>query len=106
MDYHFLFLVALNGGLVLGLMYLRDFTVKGVPVIFIVAPVIFIIELIVFISCLFGGTASDEYDAADDGEPAEAVEEPVPVWNRMMILILKTGKVLISEKLSEVWVPA
>lgn len=75
----FLFLVALNGGLVLGLMYLRDFTVKGVPVIFIVAPVIFIIELIVFISCLFGGTASDEYDAADDGEPAEAVEEPVPV---------------------------
>lgn len=75
----FLFLVALNGGLVLGLMYLRDFTVKGVPVIFIVAPVIFIIELIVFISCLFGGTASDEYDAADDGETAEAVEEPVPV---------------------------
>ena len=75
----FLFLVALNGGLVLGLMYLRDFTVKGVPVIFIVAPVIFIIELIVFISCLFGGTASDEYDEADDGEPVEAVEEPVPV---------------------------
>lgn len=27
---------------------------------------IFIIELIVFISCLFGGTAGDEYDEADD----------------------------------------
>lgn len=62
----FIFLVALNGGLVLGLIYLRDFTVKDVPVIFIVAPVIFIIELIVFISCLFGGTAGDEYDEADD----------------------------------------
>lgn len=72
----FLFLVVLNGGLVFGLMYLRDFTVKDVPVIFIVAPVIFIIELIVFISCLFGGTASDEYDESDDYEDAEAIEEP------------------------------
>ena len=44
----FLFLVALNGGLVLGLMYLRDFTVRDIPIIFIVAPIIFIIELIVF----------------------------------------------------------
>ena len=56
----FLFLVALNGGLVLGLMYLRDFTVRDIPIIFIVAPIIFIIELIVFISCLFGGSAETE----------------------------------------------
>ena len=55
-----LFLVALNGGLVLGLMYLRDFTVRDIPIIFIVAPIIFIIELIVFISCLFGGSAETE----------------------------------------------
>lgn len=69
----FLFLIALNGGLVLGLIYLRDFTVKDFPIIFIIAPIIFIIELIVFISCLFGGVpAEDEYG----DEEEEAAEEP------------------------------
>lgn len=77
----FLFLVALNGGLVLGLVYLRDFTVKDIPVMFIVAPIIFVIELIVFISCLFGGSSSDEYDEAEEEayyDEAEEAEEEQP----------------------------
>lgn len=71
----FLFLIALNGGLVLGLIYLRDFTVKDIPIIFIVAPLIFIIELIIFISCLFGGTSEEEYDDEAAYDEAEGLPE-------------------------------
>ena len=56
----FLFLVALNGGLVLGLMYSGRGDLIDIRIVFIVAPIIFIIELIVFISCLFGGSAETE----------------------------------------------
>lgn len=72
----FLFLIALNGGLVLGLIYLRDFTVKDIPIIFIVAPLIFIIELIIFISCLFGGTSEEDYaDERDSYDEAESLPD-------------------------------
>lgn len=60
-----LLLVALNGALVYALIYLRDITVKDIPVIFVVAPVVFIIELIGFISCIFG-VGDDEYYYEDE----------------------------------------
>jgi len=69
-----LFLILLNGGLVFGLINLREFTVVGIPIIFIVAPVIFVIELIVFISCIFG-EGEDMEDEPTDLE--DEAQEPV-----------------------------
>lgn len=70
-----LFLVALNGGLVYALLYMRDFVVGGIPLIFIVAPVVFVIELIAFISCIFGvGDEEDEYGPEEPEEDAGAEE--------------------------------
>ncbi len=62
----FLLLVLLNGGLIFALLYLREFTIKDVPVVFIVVPLIFVIELIAFISCLFGGVPVAEEEEDDD----------------------------------------
>lgn len=74
----FLFLVALNGALVYALLYLREYAVHDIPIVFIAVPVIFIIELIVFICCLFGGAPEETYDdrpeSADD-YPEEALPE-------------------------------
>lgn len=39
-------LVAINGGLIYGVIFLRQYTVKGIPIMFIAAPVVFIIELL------------------------------------------------------------
>lgn len=68
-----LFLVALNGALVYALLYWRDLTVGGIPLIFIVAPIVFVIELIAFISCIFG--VGDEEEYLEDGEEPEALED-------------------------------
>ena len=68
-----LFLLLLNGALVYGLINLREFTVIGIPIVFIVAPIIFLIELIVFISCIFG-----EGDVIED-EPDSPAEEEEPM---------------------------
>ena len=76
----FLFLVALNGGLVMALLYLRGFTVRDIPIVFIAAPIVFVIELIAFISLLFGGVPeADSYDeeAYDDFAEPEAEDEDV-----------------------------
>ena len=75
-----LFLIALNGGLVYALLYMRDLTItsKSIPVIFIVAPLVFIIELIGFISCIFGvGDEEDYYEDEEElpSEPVQAIEK-------------------------------
>ncbi|MBB5263890.1 hypothetical protein HNP82_000995 [Catenibacillus scindens] len=67
------FLVALNGAMVYGLLYMRDITAGSIPVIFIVAPVVFVIELIGFINCIFG--VGDEEDYIEDSEENEEDEE-------------------------------
>jgi len=73
----FIFLVALNGGLILSLLYLRGFTVNDIPVVFIAAPLIFVIELIAFISCLFGGVPEAEAGAdSDDDDYNDPAYEP------------------------------
>ncbi len=69
------FLVALNGALIYALLFMRDFVVGGIPVIFIVAPVIFVIELIAFISCIFGvGDEEDDYGYDEFEEDEESGE--------------------------------
>lgn len=70
-----LFLIALNGALVYALLYLRDFTVKDIPIVFVVVPVVFIIELIAFICCLFGGIPEDA-DAYEEDDVYGEDEEP------------------------------
>lgn len=71
-----LFLAALNGGLVYALLYRRDFTVGGIPLIFIIAPIVFVIELIAFISCIFG-VGDEEYMESDEtmSEPEALVSD-------------------------------
>lgn len=64
-------LIAINGGLVYGVIFLRQYTVKEIPIMFIVAPVVFIIELL---ALLVHGSGSDE-DEAEDGETAAADSE-------------------------------
>ncbi len=85
-----LFLVALNGALVYALLYWRDFTVAGIPLIFIVAPIIFVIELIAFISCIFGvGDEDSEYIEEDGEAPAlepaadEASQDDISGWENV-----------------------
>lgn len=70
-----IFLIALNGALIYALLYHRELTVSGIPVIFIAAPVIFVIELISFISCIFG--IGDEQDEYAESEAIEAEERGV-----------------------------
>ena len=71
-----LFLVALNGALIYALLYMRDFTVGGIPLIFIVAPIVFVIELIAFISCIFGvGDEYEDYPEADNAPSAIEASE-------------------------------
>ncbi len=66
-----LLLVVLNGALIYALLFLRDITVRDIPVIFIVAPVVFIIELIGFISCIFG-VGDYYYEDEEDYEDEES----------------------------------
>lgn len=94
-----LFLIALNGGLVYALLHLRDYTVKGIPIVFAAVPVVFIIELIAFICCLFGGVpdnsedeevygdydgeAEDEDKADEDGQPSKQSEGNPDDWSNV-----------------------
>ena len=70
-------LAALNGGLVYALLYMRDYTVKNIPIVFIVAPIVFVIELIAFISCIFGIGDDEYYYEEDEDEYSEADSESV-----------------------------
>ena len=63
-----LILIVINGGLVYGVIFMRQYTVKGIPVMFIAAPVVFVIELLALLS-----RGSD--DEEEDGEDAEGQTE-------------------------------
>ena len=94
-----LFLIALNGGLVYALLYLREYTIKDIPIVFVAVPVIFIIELIAFICCLFGGVpdhsedeevyddydgeAEDGYEADEEGQPSKQAEANPEDWSNV-----------------------
>lgn len=82
-------LIAINGGLIYGVIFLRQYTIKGIPIMFIVAPVVFIIELLALL-VHNGGSDEDEEEiegesdtesisdtASSANEQLETVEEPV-----------------------------
>ncbi len=83
-------LVAINGGLIYGVIFLRQYTVKGIPIMFIAAPVVFIIELLALL--VHNGSSDEEEEEAEidsdavdtnaakntaDDEHLDLQEEPV-----------------------------
>ncbi len=60
-------LIAINGGLVYGVINLRQYTFRSIPIMYIVAPIVFVIELLALIVHNSG---------ADDEEEEEAAELP------------------------------
>lgn len=66
-------LVAINGGLIYGVIFMRQYTVKGIPVMFIAAPVIFIIELLALL--VHSGGSDDEDDEVEEETEQEPVDE-------------------------------
>lgn len=62
-------LIAINGGLVAGVIFLRQYTVKGIPIMFIVAPVVFLIELLALLVHGSGDDEEAEEGEAEDGAP-------------------------------------
>ena len=63
-------LVAINGGLIYGVIFLRQYTVKGIPIMFIAAPVVFIIELLALL-VHNGGSDEDEEEIESDSDTAD-----------------------------------
>lgn len=66
-------LVAINGGLIYGVIFMRQYTVKGIPIMFIVAPVVFIIELLALL--VHNGGSDDEDEEEIEGEAPSSEEE-------------------------------
>ena len=63
-------LIAINGGLIYGVIFLRQYTVKGIPIMFIAAPVVFIIELLALL-VHNGGSDEDEEEIENDSDTAD-----------------------------------
>ncbi len=57
-------LIAINGGLVYGVMNLRQYTFRDIPIMYIVAPVVFVIELLALI--VHNSSAGDEEDDIEE----------------------------------------
>ncbi len=76
-----LILIAINGGLVYGVLNLRQYTFKDIPIMYIVAPIVFVIELLALI--VHNSGADEEEEAAlpaaeltaDAGQAAEDAAE-------------------------------
>lgn len=81
-------LIAINGALVYGVIFMRQYTVKGIPVMFIVAPVVFVIELLALL--VHGSEEDSEEDLSEDDE-GEAVVEVNPADSS------------VSESIQEEW---
>ena len=78
-------LIAINGGLVYGILFLRQYTVNNIPIMFIVTPIVLIIELIGLLSRGRGDDEDDEEEeeitapaAEPEAVPEMPVQEPVP----------------------------
>lgn len=77
-------LIAINGGLVYGVINLRQYTFRGIPIMYIVAPIVFVIELLALIVHNSGADDEDEEEAAELPAPktdavkaeAESAAEP------------------------------
>jgi len=62
-------LIGINGGLIYGVIFLRQYTVKGIPIMFIAAPVVFIIELLALL-VHNGGSDEEEEEIEGDSDTA------------------------------------
>lgn len=62
-------LIVINGGLVYGVIFMRQYTVKGIPVMFIAAPVVFVIELLALLA-----RGSDDEEEADSENAEDQTE--------------------------------
>lgn len=62
-------LIAINGAMVYGVLYLRQYTYKDIPIMYIVAPVVFVIELL----ALLVHNSSKGYE--EDGGSADSYED-------------------------------
>ncbi|MGN0204948.1 MAG: hypothetical protein ACI4BB_10420 [Coprococcus sp.] len=73
-------LIVINGALVYGVIFMRQYTVKGIPIMFIVAPVVFVIELLALLA-RGGGDDEEEEGENTEGQTEEsdrrAEDEPV-----------------------------
>ena len=68
-------LIAINAGLVYGVINLRQYTVRGIPIMYIVAPVVFVIELLALI--VHNSGAGDEEEERElQGLPVQAEAAP------------------------------
>lgn len=65
-----LILLVINGALVYGVIFMRQYTVKGIPVMFIAAPIVFVIELLALL--LHGGDSDEE---EEDGQAEDVNTE-------------------------------
>lgn len=65
-------LIVINGALVYGVIFMRQYTIKGIPIMFIVAPVVFVIELL---ALLLRGGDDEEEDNIENLESGESVTE-------------------------------
>lgn len=71
-------LIAINGGLVYGVINLRQYTFRGIPIMYIVAPVVFVIELLALIVHNSGADDEEEEAAEIPAPKAEAESEAAP----------------------------
>jgi hypothetical protein len=67
-------LIAINGGLVYGLIFMRQYTVKGIPVMFIAAPVVVVIELLAVIVHNSSRGIEEEEAVSEDGQSVDTDE--------------------------------
>ena len=68
-------LIAINGGLVYGVINLRQYTFRGIPIMYIVAPVVFVIELLALI-VHNSGAGDEEEELESQAVPAQVEAAP------------------------------
>ncbi len=70
-----LLLLLINGGMIVALFTCSQYTVLGIPVVYVLIPIVFVIENVCFISWILHRNTDDEEDNADEGE-ADLETEP------------------------------
>lgn len=72
-------LIAINGGLIYGVIFLRQYTVKGIPIMFIVAPIVFIIELLALLVHNGGSDEDEEEEIEAESDTADVNASKIDV---------------------------
>lgn len=80
-------LLGVNGGLVFGILKMRDYYIGTIPAIFIIAPIVILIEFICIIRWILGLNRNDEEDEEEQSE------QPVAANPSMSHVIEQKGDV-------------